>query len=436
MKQLPPDVAFVFASSLFAEQLEQVVPHLRRKVPSLQHVMGSTGFGVIGGSADGPREVEQAAAVSITLLHLAGTRVATRHIMDNDIPDLDSSPAAWQDLVGEQIDSLDNGAIILMADPTFMRVTDLLQGLDFSFPHATKIGGLSSAALSDSGRRGLLAWSKDCASSATNGSSPHGVYSEGCVLMTVWGDVAVEPIIAQGCRPLTSAGPVYNIEQCVNNIVMEVTDQDGVRRPVIQALSNELATLSDDEKRKAGKNIMVGLAPDSFKPTVELGPQDFLIRQIIGLIPAQGALAVGDLVRSGQRFKFMVRDREGALHDMQEQAVDFKRRQLQSTLEAAPPAPPIGALLFSCNGRGQGLYGQLGVDSQVLTSFVPVPAAGFFCNGEIGSVSGTTYLHGFTCAAAIFRDAPLQEPMSGVQVWGSLQQPETGANEGQQQQEQ
>ena len=29
--------------------------------------------------------------------------------------------------------------------------------------------------------------------------------------------------------------------------------------------------------------------------------------------------------------------------------------------------------------------------------------AGFFCNGEIGPVSGTTFLHGYTSSFGIFR---------------------------------
>jgi small ligand-binding sensory domain FIST len=32
-----------------------------------------------------------------------------------------------------------------------------------------------------------------------------------------------------------------------------------------------------------------------------------------------------------------------------------------------------------------------------------VPLGGFFCNGEIGPVHGTTYLHGYTSAFGLFR---------------------------------
>ena len=32
-----------------------------------------------------------------------------------------------------------------------------------------------------------------------------------------------------------------------------------------------------------------------------------------------------------------------------------------------------------------------------------MPLTGFFCNGEIGQVGGSTYLHGYTSSFGIFR---------------------------------
>lgn len=51
-------------------------------------------------------------------------------------------------------------------------------------------------------------------------------------------------------------------------------------------------------------------------------------------------------------------------------------------MEARAQPPPFGALIFSCNGRGQNLYREENYDSSTLASFVPVPFSGMFCNGE------------------------------------------------------
>ena len=55
----------------------------------------------------------------------------------------------------------------------------------------------------------------------------------------------------------------------------------------------------------------------------------------------------------------------------------------QASLEARQQPPPFGALIFTCNGRGQNLYQEANYDSQTLASFVPVPFSGMFCNGAL-----------------------------------------------------
>ncbi|NEO62540.1 MAG: hypothetical protein F6J98_19735, partial [Moorea sp. SIO4G2] len=63
-----------------------------------------------------------------------------------------------------------------------------------------------------------------------------------------------------------------------------------------------------------------------------------------------------------------------------------------------------GALMFSCLGRGEGLYGKPNFDSQMFHRYIKdIQLAGFFCNGEIGPVGSSTFLHGFTSVFGIFR---------------------------------
>jgi small ligand-binding sensory domain FIST len=63
-------------------------------------------------------------------------------------------------------------------------------------------------------------------------------------------------------------------------------------------------------------------------------------------------------------------------------------------------------LLFPCNSRGRGLYGEPDCDIATLQSVLgDVPAAGMFCAGEIGPVGGRNYVHGHTASIAIVRPA-------------------------------
>ena len=65
--------------------------------------------------------------------------------------------------------------------------------------------------------------------------------------------------------------------------------------------------------------------------------------------------------------------------------------------------PPAGALVFTCNGRGQDMFGAPDHDAAALhRELQGAPAAGFFAAGEIGPVGGESFLHGFTATVAIF----------------------------------
>ncbi len=105
-------------------------------------------------------------------------------------------------------------------------------------------------------------------------------------------------------------------------------------------------------------------------------------------------LAVGDLLGEREKIRFHVRDAETAREDLEmllsPQVVDVR---------------PAAALLFACNSRGRGLYGQPDGDVSILRSVLgdPVPAAGMFCAGEIGPVGDRNFVHGHTASIALIR---------------------------------
>ena len=68
------------------------------------------------------------------------------------------------------------------------------------------------------------------------------------------------------------------------------------------------------------------------------------------------------------------------------------------------PGEPEAALLCSCVGRGEQLYGRPDHDSHAFLRAVGgLPLGGFFCNGEIGPVGGRPFLHAYTSAFGMFR---------------------------------
>jgi small ligand-binding sensory domain FIST len=93
--------------------------------------------------------------------------------------------------------------------------------------------------------------------------------------------------------------------------------------------------------------------------------------------------------------QFHLRDAATSAHDLE---------AVLARYQEGPPRRPAGSLLFSCLGRGEHLYGRPDHDTAAFQRRLgPVPLGGFFCNGEIGPVHGSTFLHGYTSAFGLFR---------------------------------
>jgi small ligand-binding sensory domain FIST len=119
------------------------------------------------------------------------------------------------------------------------------------------------------------------------------------------------------------------------------------------------------------------------------------VRGLIGVDPEVGSVAVGAPVRPGQVVRLHARDAASADRDLRD-ALELRRVALGGR-------PPAGSLVFTCNGRGRGMFGVADHDALALRdAFGSAPAAGFFAAGEIGPVGGEPFLHSFTATVAVF----------------------------------
>ena len=162
----------------------------------------------------------------------------------------------------------------------------------------------------------------------------------------------------------------------------------------LSVLSELYDSLSSDDQALFRNSLHLGVVMQ--EGAQEYAPGDFLIRNVIGMDPESGVLAVGERLNNGQVVQFHVRDAKTSAADL-ESLLDRCRRHLAG-------ASPEGALLFSCLGRGERLYGIRDHDSNLMSAYLgDMPIGGFFCNGEIGPVGGQSFLHGYTSSIAVFR---------------------------------
>jgi len=347
------DLAFVFLSPAHLEEAEAAVEAVREELAP-RHLLGCVAEGVVAGV----RELEHGPAVAVWAGALPGAEIECFHAAAVQT-DEGITVAGFPELD-------DPGLVTLLVDPFTFPAGAFLTRLNEEREQIPLVGGIAG----DGRRPGIQALILDDA-----------VHAEGAVGAVVSG-VQVRTVVSQGCRPI---GREAVITRCEGNVVYELAG-----RPALERLHTEIAALSAKERALAARGLLAGLVIDENRPEYDTG--DYLMRGLLGLDEASGALALGDNVRVGQTLRFFVRDAASADTDL--------RRALAGALRHARPA---GALLFTCNGRGTNMFPEPDHDARVVAEALRTQAlAGFFCGGEIGPVGGKAFLHGFTATLAIF----------------------------------
>jgi len=358
------DLAVAFISPQHEGSYDTVTSLLAEHLGA-KHVFGCSGGGVIGNGL----EIEQRAGVSITAAVLPNVDINPFHLQVDQVPDLDAGPDKWESIVGVESDR--DPHFVMLADPYSFPVQDLLMGMDFAFPNATKIGGLASGAARQGGNALFL-----------DGE----VLRTGAIGLALDGDIAVDTVVAQGCRPI---GRPMRISKSDRNMLVELDGQ-----PPLEVLRNMFQELSERDQQLLGHSLFLGVVMDEFIDEPVQG--DFLIRNVVGMDQASGGLAIGEMLKEGQLVQFHLRDADTSSGDLQAVLTRYADDNRENNIP--------GALLFSCLGRGEYLYGKANHDTDLFRDKLgDVPLGGFFCNGEIGPVSGTTFLHGYTSSFGLFR---------------------------------
>lgn len=350
------DLAMVFASMHHADILGEISSELTSRGLG-RHILGCTGETIIG---DG-REVESEPALSAWAIQLPGAELKPMRI----------------DQANDGLDSLQEfnsgpNSILLLGDPFSFTPDPWLQKLGAVARGLKVMGGMASGSQLPRQNRLLL-----------NGQ----IFEEGAVGVVIGGKVAVRTLVSQGCRPI---GRPMIVTKAERNLIRELG-----RRPCLEVLREVFEELSEADQERVQGGLHIGRVINEYQDTFRRG--DFLIRNVMGADETEG-LAITDLVRVGQTVQFQVRDAETADEDL--------RSLIDSELNDHAGASVLGALLFSCNGRGTRLFEEPDHDvSVILERFGPIPVAGFFAMGEIGPVGGQNFVHGYTASVVLFEDS-------------------------------
>jgi len=356
------DLAVVFVSKAYGAAIRPALDGLADTL-DIPALIATTAEGVLAGGT----EYESGPAVALWVARLPGAVVAPFALEYVANPD-GGRFVGWPK-------GLDQGfppgaGMLLLADPFSFPVDSFLTRMEQDQPGLPIVGGMASGGWTP-GSNTLVAGRhlSDC----------------GAVGVVIGGGARIRPVVSQGCRPI---GRPLVITRSEENVIVELGG-----RPALERLREVYAELTEADRDLVRSSLHLGRVASEYQDHFHRG--DFLVRNVVGADPESGVIAVGDLVRTGQTVQFHVRDADSAHEDL-----------LHLLTSGGDGPPPVGALVFTCNGRGTRLFSEPHHDARCVQNCLgSVPAAGFFAQGEIGPIGKRTFVHGFTASIALLEPA-------------------------------
>jgi len=365
----PLTLGFVYFTDAYVAHAQALLAALRERWPAVAWV-GSVGVGVAAGA------VEYIGEPALVLM-LAALPTGRFEVFSG----------------ARKLHRIEPYTALVHADPATPDLADLVAEMSDRTASGYLFGGLASS----------------------HGPAVHvadGVWQGGLSGVAFTQDVALISRVTQGCQPL---GPTRTVTACERNVVTELDGQ-----PALACLLGDLGIENLGDPRQVVPRLratLVGVTGAHDAVLVRPGQfgTETLVRNLIGLDPANNAVAVAQALEPGMKIAFCERDAAAARRDLVRICSEI-REELESHSEplalelssagAGPAERPkrmLGALYVSCAGRGGPHFGgpsaELKIVQHALAGDGPeVPLVGFFAGGEIARY----HLYGYTGVLTVF----------------------------------
>jgi small ligand-binding sensory domain FIST len=314
-------------------------------------------------------EVEASAGVAVMVL--AGDSVQAVPFL---VRGLRSDPHEAGREIGRQVkESLRAGSMLLLFPDSFhLNAGELFDGIREEAGYIPAVGG---GAAGDPQHGATYQFcGGEVASDAVSGALLSGPFN-----------AAIE--VTQACQPVGAARRVTRAE---GGRILEI---DG--RRALDVVIELLGPLLRDNLETAGRFLFFGLPV--LPEQTEFGRGEFVVRPLIGIDMAAGALILAQPVLQGQKIQVLLREPDGARQDL--------KNMLDAQLAHHRHRPPRAGFYFNCCARGTSLYRIPEIDLHYIKYvFGDLPLIGFFGNAEIAPARGVNVLHQHTGVLALLSD--------------------------------
>lgn len=348
-------VAIVFAGIKHDEdEYAGVLSAVRRTIPDAV-IIGCSATGVLTGA----EEVENANAVAVQVL--GGEPPLPTPLF---LPGVRTEPRAAGAKLGQRVhDALggdvDGAAVAVLVDPAELDAADFVAGIADTAP-----GLLITGAGASGGELGCrVFWDQSA-------------HADSAVALVLPKSLHPSLGMTQGCQAL---GDPLTITAADGNLILEIEG-----RPAVEAYERTLSDPRHPGLRQMTAHLLAGIGERGSG-----GRSNYVVRPFAVADSNGAALAVAEPVRTGQTICFTLRDAIGARDDM--------KAMLDEQAEARGPDTPKFGFYFNCAGRGSALYGQPGLDPELIRRrFGALSLAGIESSFEIAPTFGRPRIHMFT----------------------------------------
>jgi len=334
-------IGFLYVTSPIAADLQEITAILAART-GVQTWVGTAGHGVC---ANGVEYWERPAAAVLTGRLPEGSYRVVGSITDIAAirHDLSSGPVA--------------GLGIVHGDPRNRQIIELVEALARE-SGAYLVGGLTSAE-----------------SSFAQVAGPD-IVEGGISGVLLGGRLSLAMGLTQGCSPV---GQPHEITRCEGQVIATLDNQSAY-----DLMCEDVGIAEGADPRPWLSNVHAAFPVDGSNDA------DYLVRNLIGIDPRQGLVAIAQPMEKGDRVIFVRRDAESAAKDLQ---------RMLSGLKSRLSGPPKAGLYYSCVARGMNLFeGEHYEMRAIREAFGDIPIAGFFGNGEISS----DRVYGYTGVLMLF----------------------------------
>jgi len=366
------NIGFLYITDQLAQDAESTL-NLFKSVTGIEHWVGSVGIGVCTNG----EEYVDTPAISAMIGYIDPDKFT--------VFGSGGEPSPAPDALDSWLEKNDAMLTLVHADPMadtdpardLALLNDTIQGF--------LVGGLSS-------------------SRHENFQVADNVIQGGISGLVMSSDIPVACTLTQGCAPI---GQTHTITKAEDNVILEI-DHQVPQEVFTQNLKKMVETRTGKNPDEVEMNEFD--VPEEFKdlfqgdihvafPVKGSDVQDYLVRNIVGIDPDEGYMAISEGVKVGDQMIFVHRDDKTVRSDLSQKLVQLRGRVQQEKGDFKPKA----AVYISCVARAFCNFteqeGHSGGEMALIREITgDIPLSGFYASGEISK----GHIYGYTGILILF----------------------------------